>query len=444
MNRRQVLKHIVGSDMPRVKVVENQTVPDIMKLIKHKHAKTAADYDAIAEMFWKGNVYDTAEALFNFCKENIAYSVESEETQTISQPKIILTRGKGDCKHYSLFIGGVLDALTRLGHPIDWVYRFASYNPLNDTPGHVFIVIKESGGEIWIDPVLDSFDYHKLFFYATDKKITATKPAAMSGIILPHRPGFRRPGLSQIKGFGVLMDQARTAGLSIGATTSQTGTAIMKVAPALAAVPVVGWIAGAAAEVVGGIISIVGSQWAQSPDVRWLTQLFEYYVKNIPSATSDNKTNPADDHLAQAYFSVVLGVPIGGRKDFNILQSGDGNTNTPTGQTAQQRAQNYLNWKGFTSGQIPLSDAINAANIAANLNPNNYQAGGWANLTASPWVVSQDASGNYSVTNTAATSTGTGVMSAGLFGNLPTWAIPVLLVGVLLLFTSPKKKGGKR
>lgn len=364
MTTRNSLLRKIGSLPPPTKLVlEDQDAYDIMRRMMLKHKSCGCDYDKISEDFDFADTYTVCNKLWEFCKNNLDYQEESANHQFISSPQTLLTRGYCDCKGYALFIGGVLDSLNRHGHNIKWQYRFASDNPKTEIPGHVFIVVNDDGNEIWIDPVLNQFNQSHYFPYYEDKKIKA--PAKVAGC-----------------GCGC-------AG-SIGATTAQTGQMIIKIAPLLATVPVVGWVAGAAAEVIGGIISVVGSKWNQSPDVRWLAQLFEFFALGNKTATSDNKISEADVPTAQAFFSIVLGVPIGGRKDFNILQSGDGNTNTPTNQTAQQRAQNYLNWKGLPAGSVSLDQATQAANIAAGLNPQKFSAGSWAALTPATSTISKD------------------------------------------------------
>jgi len=142
----------------RVDIVKKQTVYDIMREVLTAHKIFAQDYDQIAAEFWRGSVYNTAQYLFNFCKKNIPYKIETENNQTTKSPAAILTLGTGDCKHYAGFIGGVLDALRRQGMRIDWHYRFAAYNGNGRVPEHVFIVVKNKGAEIWIDPVLKTFN----------------------------------------------------------------------------------------------------------------------------------------------------------------------------------------------------------------------------------------------------------------------------------------------
>ena len=165
----------------RVGIVKKQSVFDIMREVLTAHKIFASDYDQIAAEFWRGNVYNTAQGLFNFCKKNVPYKIETENNQTTKSPAAILTLGSGDCKHYSGFIGGVLDALRRQGKQIEWHYRFAAYNGAGRIPEHVFIVVKNKGTEIWIDPVLKNFNERLRPSYYTDKKVNMSL-SRISGI----------------------------------------------------------------------------------------------------------------------------------------------------------------------------------------------------------------------------------------------------------------------
>jgi hypothetical protein len=104
-----------------------------------------------------------------------------------------------DCKNYSLCAAGILDAYRRkekLDFGLD--FRFASYDPLNKTPQHVFVVIKENGKEYWLDPVLDEYDLKKQPYYYKDKKINKMALIALSGIgaynpLLGYDPALQTP-----------------------------------------------------------------------------------------------------------------------------------------------------------------------------------------------------------------------------------------------------------
>ncbi len=85
---------------------------------------------------------------------------------TVKSPAAILATGYGDCKHYSLFAGGVLQSLG-----IPFAYRFASYRDYDKQPQHVFVVINPGKNEIWLDPVVGQYDYKKPYKHATDRKM---------------------------------------------------------------------------------------------------------------------------------------------------------------------------------------------------------------------------------------------------------------------------------
>jgi len=72
-----------------------------------------------------------------------------------------------------LFINGVLNSLQRKGKfKNKIVYRFASYKLLDEIPHHVFAVaIDDNGNEIWIDPVLSTFNNKKTYYHKIDYKM---------------------------------------------------------------------------------------------------------------------------------------------------------------------------------------------------------------------------------------------------------------------------------
>lgn len=153
-------------------LVKNHNVDDIMHAIVTKHNKHFSDYDKISEKFWAGNAKDTAKGLFNFLKKNVQYEIESDKKQTVKSPGAITNDLYGDCKHYASFINGVLHSLQRKGYPIGGLqYRYAGYDASNDGVHHVFAVMKDGTEEIWIDPVLSWFNYHKPYIVSQNAKI---------------------------------------------------------------------------------------------------------------------------------------------------------------------------------------------------------------------------------------------------------------------------------
>ena len=170
MNRDYVLGR-VSAYQGRYRVLnKRQEVGDIIQGVLRCHNQYKGEYDKIAAGFDAGRVRATAENIWNFLKKNVRYKVESEDRQMLKSPAAIMQPGtSSDCKNFALFSGGILDALKRKGKRINWCYRFASYNILSKTPQHVFVVINPGKDEIWVDPVLNSFDNRKQYYYKIDK-----------------------------------------------------------------------------------------------------------------------------------------------------------------------------------------------------------------------------------------------------------------------------------
>jgi hypothetical protein len=165
-----------------------QSVGDIISGILNTHNYWKNDYDKICLNFNEKTPYLIGKKIFDFLKNHTHYVIESDSHQTLRSPAAILKLGSDkkiglDCKSYSLFIGGVLDALNRKGKNINWCYRFASYKFTDKLPHHVFVVINPgSSKEIWIDPVLPSYNEKKQYFYKVDRKPKNMALVQVSGI----------------------------------------------------------------------------------------------------------------------------------------------------------------------------------------------------------------------------------------------------------------------
>lgn len=181
----------VNKLLGKLKPFENRTVlvskfqdsQDIIKEIIKAHAKYSAEYDKISAYFWKGSLNKTCKFIFDYLKKNVEYDIEPDTKQTVKSPSAIIAQGYGDCKHYSLFIAGILDSLRRSGKNINWGYRFANYKLFARTPHHVFVVADpKTKKEIWIDPVLEFFDNQKPYVNAVDKNFKDMALYSISGV----------------------------------------------------------------------------------------------------------------------------------------------------------------------------------------------------------------------------------------------------------------------
>ena len=174
INKETILNALPKFENKYFCLAETQSVKDIMSGIKTAHIEFAPDYDNIAGYFIRPTTEQTAKAIFDFLKNNTVYEMESDRQQTVKSPGAILETNKIDCKHLSLFAGGILDAINRLGEmKIPYVYRFVSDNIMSTDPTHVFVVVNPgTNKELFIDPIpqVKNFNNRINYYYSTDKK----------------------------------------------------------------------------------------------------------------------------------------------------------------------------------------------------------------------------------------------------------------------------------
>jgi len=171
MDKNILLGKLTPFSNQRRLLVNEQQVKDIVSAMLEAHKKYASEYDKISDNFYSGGAIQTAKKIFQFLKKNIKYTVDSEASQKIMSPSAIISIGRNDCKNYALFIVGILDSLRRKGYFNNKVfYRFASYRLLDSIPHHTFaVVIDDQGNEVFVDPVLSTFNERKTYFHKIDK-----------------------------------------------------------------------------------------------------------------------------------------------------------------------------------------------------------------------------------------------------------------------------------
>jgi hypothetical protein len=163
-------------------VVENQGVNDIITGILKTHNKYLDEYDKIYQYFIGSDLQETAKNIYNFLKKNVPYYIESNELQFLKSPSSIIST-PSDCKSYALMSCGIADAIRRnTGEDIEIVYRFASYDPFDKIPQHVFCVVRGDGEEFWIDPVLNKFNEKKQPYFYKDKNVNKMSLVGLSGV----------------------------------------------------------------------------------------------------------------------------------------------------------------------------------------------------------------------------------------------------------------------
>lgn len=191
-------------------LVASQDTEDIIRGIDRWHRQYGHQYDAVSSFFAGRTARETGDRIFRFLKRYVEYRIETDARQTLKTPAAILATGHGDCKHYALFAGGVLDSLARTGQQrIPWSFRFASYRWYDETPQHVFVVLfPGTSREIWLDPVLARYDQKKPYTHATDTKM------ALVGI-----SGVKKD--AQIAGLKDFLKKGKTVVLKVAAAPSR-------------------------------------------------------------------------------------------------------------------------------------------------------------------------------------------------------------------------------
>lgn len=247
-------------------LIAEQSTGDIIEAITEAHRLHAPEYSQISSFFKAPTKRETAKRIFNFLKKNVKYVIEPGSRQTVKSPAAILATGHGDCKHYSLFAGGVLQ---NLGIP--FAYRFSSYRMFDKQPQHVFVVVNPgTSNEIWIDPVLKEFDHKKPYNYAIDKKNMALY--SISGIGATQAQKTRLKQAKAAKKAAptkvekkAAKQQVQAAREAAGRTVKQTLKKGAKVVLKVAAAPVRNAFLALVALNFGGLANKLQKGWQKAP-----------------------------------------------------------------------------------------------------------------------------------------------------------------------------------
>jgi hypothetical protein len=245
-------------------LVQDQSTGDIIDAICNAHNRHAQEYSRISSFFNAGTRKEVGRKIFNFLKNNVRYVIEPGSKQTVKSPAAILATGYGDCKHYSLFAGGVLQSLG-----IPFAYRFASYRTFDKQPQHVFVVINPGASEIWLDPVVGQYDYKKPYKHATDRKMalysisgvgaTAQQKAALKAAKAAKKAAPTKAAKTAAR--TELKAARQAAGRTAGQVLKKGTKAILKVAAA----PVRNAFLALVALNFGGLGTKLNAAWQKAP-----------------------------------------------------------------------------------------------------------------------------------------------------------------------------------
>jgi hypothetical protein len=162
MDANLILKKLPPYNGDRKILIHEQSLSNVIDGIVKAAHQYGNQYNNIWQFFIGSTLKDTANNVWKFLKKNSDYVIEADDKQSIKSPAAIIVTGKkqyggNDCKNFSLFTAGVLNSYRQAtGNDFDLFLRFAGYN--GGALQHVFVVIKKNNTEIWVDPVLNSFD----------------------------------------------------------------------------------------------------------------------------------------------------------------------------------------------------------------------------------------------------------------------------------------------
>jgi uncharacterized protein YgfB (UPF0149 family) len=121
---------------------------------------------------------ETAKKIFDFLKTQVHYKVDGDN-QKIKLPSALLREREGDCKSYALFTAAVLSNLK-----IPYKFCYASYNPFDRTPEHIYVVTNK--GTI-IDAVWGKFNSEKKASYKFYKPMNISYISGIRGHYKKHQ-----------------------------------------------------------------------------------------------------------------------------------------------------------------------------------------------------------------------------------------------------------------
>src|SRR6202522_1238150 len=356
-----MIRSLAGTSQGRILLVEQQDTTDIMRALKKWHAECRDDYDRIVNSpeFDQDNIEDLSFAIWQFLRPGggggLKYEEEGIDEQWVRCPHDILKSGHSDCKCYALFTAGILDAKKRQGWNIDWVFRFTPTIFYKTAIGHVFVVVNPKTDNIWIDPVLSSFDEHNFYLVKVDESVNPTVGATIGGLTLLPQRGRKidremgRVGnaentlLAAVKEYSDGLDNAITVSRSTGLINVITQGVLMTASlliPGIGAALAVLKLVGAAANSVFGVgskaailindftsnpltapVTIVESLFngrTYNTDQYYAAMYYQFYVlgKNV---TNINQIADSDVMPALKYFIDRSNVFISGQEHLRAL-----------------------------------------------------------------------------------------------------------------------------
>lgn len=153
---------------------------ELQRAIEAALPAAVAQTKDLAKKFKGSTEKETCSKIFNFLMSDITYKVDGDN-QKIKLPSAFLRERSGDCKSYSLFTAAILSNLK-----IPFSFTYASYNPTDKTPEHIYVTTKNS---CIIDAVYGKFNAEKKPCYKFQKTMNISY---ISGIKKHHSEKYEK------------------------------------------------------------------------------------------------------------------------------------------------------------------------------------------------------------------------------------------------------------
>ncbi len=135
--------------------MNNATPESTVAFMHYVIRETTSDTARLAQFLKGSTLKSTLQNIWNFVYQHIQYVPDSAVMEQVRRPLRTLYDQKGDCDCYATLIGSIL---TNLGIPFS--LRIAKYNGRSYFQ-HVYVVVKDGGKELVVDPVVDKCFYEK-------------------------------------------------------------------------------------------------------------------------------------------------------------------------------------------------------------------------------------------------------------------------------------------
>ena len=135
--------------------MNNATPESTVAFMHYVIRETSSDTARLAQSLRGSSLRETLNNIWNFVYQHIQYVPDSAVMEQVRRPLRTLYDQKGDCDCYATLIGSIL---TNLGIPFS--LRIAKYNGRSYFQ-HVYVVVKDGGKELVVDPVVDKCFYEK-------------------------------------------------------------------------------------------------------------------------------------------------------------------------------------------------------------------------------------------------------------------------------------------